>query len=136
MSEQLTERIERLEFKAVHSGDVIHITTGVGDEAWGYDFEVTGASTIWLDGTLRATNPDGMEVGPAPFALHGCGRWTDRRQNPVQVQETAFTPVYGRLVLGLFLYGKDPATGGLFTFGNPGQEITRLSVAKPQAVKV
>ena len=82
MSEQLTERIERLEFNTVKPGDVIHITTGIGDEAWRYEFTVSDASTIWPDGTLKATSPDGSESEPAPFALHGCGRWTNHGKTP------------------------------------------------------
>jgi hypothetical protein len=130
MSEQLTERIDRLEFNAVKPGDVIHITTGVADDEWKYVFEVSNTSTIWPDGTLKATAPDGTEGGATPFALHGCGSWTNRRQNPVQNQERAFTPYYEGLVVGRFLLGMSPDSTERLVFDKPGQEISEITVTK------
>ncbi len=130
MSERLVERIERLEFSTVKPGDVLHITTGTGEEAWKYDFTVDDASTIWPDGTLKVINPSGEEIGPVPFALHGCGRWTDRRQNPVQTQERGFTPYYKGLIVGSFLWGKSPEAADRLVFDKPGQEISEITITK------
>ena len=130
MSEHLTKRIERLEFNVVKPGDVIHIITGVGDEAWVYDFTVTDTSAEWPAGTLKATTPNGTKVGPVPFALHGCGRWTSRRQNPVQDQERAFTPYFDGLMVGRFLLGKSPEAAERLVFDKTGQEISEITVSK------
>ena len=54
MSEQLKDRVEILEFSTIKPGDVVHITTGAGDEAWKYEFTVTDNSATWPDGTLKA----------------------------------------------------------------------------------
>jgi hypothetical protein len=130
MGEELTEKIERLEFSTVAPGDVIHITTGIDDEAWIYDFTVSDTSTARPNGTLKATMPDGTEVGSISFALHGCGRWTDRRQNPVQSQDRAFTPYYEGLITGSFLWGKSSVSAERWVFDKPGQEISKITITK------
>lgn len=130
MSEQLKDRVEILEFSTIKPGDVVHITTGAGDEAWKYEFTVTDNLATWPDGTLKATSPDGTELHSMPFALHGCGRWTNRLQNPVQKQERGFTPYSDGLVIGSFLLGKSPTHGERLVFDKPGQEISEISVTK------
>ena len=130
MSEQLSERIDRLEFSTIIPGDVIHITTGVGEDVWRYEFSVNDTSTFFPKGTLKVTNPNGDEIGPAPFALHGSGTWTNRRQNPVQTQEEAFSPYYEGLCIGSFLWGRSPESPDRLVFDKPGQEISEIAVTK------
>lgn len=128
MSELLVETPDRLEFSIVSAGDLLTITTGQQSEAWRYGFEVQERQHLWPSGQLTATSPNGEEVGPLPFELHGCGRWTTQRQNPVQKQTgLAFTPYYEGLIVGSFLWGKQPGTTDRLVFDKPGQEISRIT---------
>lgn len=130
MSEQIHDRIERLEFSSIQAGDLIKIATGTGEETWRYDFIVQNVNDLWPEGKLTATRPDGEEVGPVPFSLHGCGKWTTPEQNPVQTQSRAFTPYYDGLIVGLLLWGKSPASGERIIFDKPGQEISEIIVRR------
>ncbi|MCA9324723.1 hypothetical protein KDA23_01470 [Candidatus Saccharibacteria bacterium] len=102
---EIADSKQRLEFDILHPGDRIDITTGEGEEAWHYDFQVDQAA-YWPIGTFRAISPSGDEATANGFALHGCGRWTTRRENPVQSQERGFTPYYEGLIVGSFMLGK------------------------------
>ncbi len=125
------EPLRQLEFKTLQVGDVVTVVTGTEDQSWRYRFDVTDTSTRWPDGTLTATKPDGDEIGPANFALHGCGQWTTRQQNPVQDQMgLAFTPYYDGLIVSHFMWGKLEGTEDRIVFDKQGQEISEISVQK------
>lgn len=120
------EALEALEFKNLAAGDVLTVTTGVGDEAWDYYFVVDEPGR-WPKCRLDVRNPDGDEVGEISFEIHGCGRWTNRQQNPVQDQERAFTPYYDGLRIGSFMWGKFEGAENRSSFDKPGQEISYIS---------
>lgn len=129
MSEVLTDTVQQLAFSSVLAGDLIGITTGTEDEAWLYEFTAEDTSHLWPSGQLRATTPSGEGIGPLPFELHGCGRWTTQRQNPVQKQTgLAFTPYYEGLIVGSFLWGKEPGAADRLVFDKPGQEISSITL--------
>lgn len=123
--EQTPDTLERLEFSDVKPGDTIHFSMGSGDDAWVVRFEVQEVDG-WPTGILTAMMPDGTPTSSEPFTLHGCGRWTNRRQNPVQRQELAFTPYYDGLIAGSFMWGVKPGTRDRLVFDNPGQELTSI----------
>lgn len=125
-AETLVENMQRLEFKVLCAGDTLDITTGRDDEAWKYNFLVKDAA-YWPSGTLKEVNPDGETTGFFEFAMHGCGRWTDRRQNPVQTQERAFTPYYEGLIVGSFMWGKLEGAANRSSFDKRGQEISEIT---------
>ncbi len=131
--QKTTERYKepaRLEFSDAKPGDTIHLVTGQGEEAWRYDFVVETIEGTWPTGVLYTTMPDGTVLPPTPFTLHGCGRWTNRNQNPVQTQERAFSPYYDGLVEGSYFWGVLPGTRDRYAFDKPGQEITSLQLDK------
>lgn len=135
MSERGADKLveKRLEFSDVKMGDMIHITTGVGDQALHFDFLVEQPKDKdgWPTGVLSARMPDGTELPAAEFSLHGCGQWTTRAQNPVQTQERAFTPYYDGLVVGSYFWGAQPTEqGDRIAFTEPGQEISAIDVTR------
>jgi hypothetical protein len=101
MTELITHETQRLEFESLHSGDFVQITTGVDESAWRYDFNVARAG-YWPEGTIIAISPEAEKSEPMEFALHGCGRWTSRRENPVQKQERGFTPYYSGIIVNSY----------------------------------
>ena len=105
--ESASRRIERLELEGLGVGDIVRITTGVGEEAYQYRFAVEEAGR-WPLGQFEETRPDGTSVGPFPMLIHGSGRWTTRQQNPVQSQEHAFTSYFDSLSPGGFLLAAAP----------------------------
>ena len=131
MSEQMSERIERLELESLQVGDVVNIITGTGEEAFHYEMSIQQAGT-WPTVLFKEIRPDGSEVGPFPVEVHGSGLWTSRRQNPVQDQERAFTSYWGSLSIGCFMAIKNPKDplGKRLIFDKPGQEITDISIKK------
>jgi hypothetical protein len=131
MLEQLGERIERLELERLHVGDAVHVTTGIGDEAFHYEMSIQTAGR-WPTVLFKEIRPDGSEVGPFPAEIHGSGRWTTRRQNPVQDQDRAFTSYWDSLSIGCFMAIKNPndPMGQRLVFDKPGQEITNISIKK------
>jgi hypothetical protein len=126
--EQLTGPVQRFEFEDLKQGDLVHITTGIDNDAFRYEFQVEETSTLWPKGTLKEIKPDGSEVGPFPFSMHGCGHWTTRAQNPVQDQPRAFTPYYEGLIVGRFFWGAMPGDRERLTFDKPGQEISAIEI--------
>jgi hypothetical protein len=134
MSEQLRhteEQIDRFMLDEAKEGDVITIVTGTDDEAWEYQFSVNDASQRWPVGTLVATSPDGTVSPTIDFELHGAGTWTDRRQNPVQTQQWAFTSYFQHIFLKGIMVGKIAGESDRLVFDKPGQEITRISINRP-----
>lgn len=125
MAELISYDTQRLEFETFHSGDTIQITSGQQEAAWRYDFSVEYAKH-WPEGTIIAVSPSGEESLPMEFSLHGCGRWTSRRENPVQKQERAFTPYYDGLIVGNFLWGRPIGDRDRIVMDKPGQEISGL----------
>lgn len=125
MAETIIETHRRLEFNTLFPGDSLTITTGVDTEAWNYGFTVL-TNGYWPHGTLEATNPRGDRSEPVDFELHGCGRWTTRKQNPVQTQEIGFTPYYCGLIVGDFMWGRTEGQPNRISFDKPGQEISNI----------
>jgi hypothetical protein len=125
MAETIIETHRRLEFNTLFPGDSLTITTGVDTEAWNYGFTVL-TNGYWPHGTLEATNPRGDRSEPIDFELHGCGRWTTRKQNPVQTQEIGFTPYYHGLIVGDFMWGRTEGVPDWIRFDKPGQEISNI----------
>ncbi len=121
---------ERVEFRDLTVGSILWVTAGQAEDAWQYCFKVEDVSDKWPDGQLTVINPDEEEVGTFPFSLHGCGRWTDRKQNPVQDQERAFTPYFDGLIVGSFLWGKHPDHQERLVFDKPGQEISHIALIR------
>lgn len=121
-----------LELDKLAQGDIVIITTGVGEEAFKYAFLVREPSK-WPTGLLEEIRPDGTSIGPLPVHLHGSGRWTTRQQNPVQTQERQFTSYFDSLRIGDFLVvaASDAELGERLVFDKPGQEISYISIAKP-----
>ncbi len=131
MSEQLSDTIERIELGELIIGEVVQITTGVGENAFMYIFDVEEPGN-WPKGQLSETRPDGATSGPSPVVLHGSGRWTTRQQNPVQTQERAFTSYFDSVSLGEFLVEAetDAKIGDRLIFDKPGQEISKIAIIK------
>jgi hypothetical protein len=107
MSERLRESIERLNLEKLKAGDEVHITTGKGERAIRYKFTVQEAGR-WPVGHMIEIAPDGQTTGDGVLMLQGSGRWTNRRENPVQKQERAFTSYFCDLSLGTILVGANP----------------------------
>ena len=132
MSEQLIERITRVEFAELELRDKVRIITGTGEDAYTYDFVVSELGR-WPLGVFTETRPDGSMTEPAQVELHGCGSHTTRDQNPCQDAEKAFTPYWDGLIVGKFMVIANPAVQGpesrLF-FDYQGQEITEITVEK------
>jgi hypothetical protein len=132
MAEQLIHSVDKLWFDAVNVGDQIRVVTGISDEAWQYDFIVDESHKTQYNKypqphcRMVATNSAGDYTNPFGFQLAGCGRWTNRRQNPVQKQEHAFTPCTQGLLKGDFMYGKVDGQSDLSVFDKTGQEISQV----------
>ena len=126
MAEVLVERPDRLDFNVLYLGDKLSITTGHDTDAWIYGFDAKDVSR-WPTGNLLAINPKGEESELVEFELHGCGRWTDRKQNPVQKQDRAFTPYYDGLIVGNFLWGRLVGQPNRVVFDKPDQEISAIA---------
>jgi hypothetical protein len=123
------ETLDRIPLQDIIVGDVVAITTGEGAEAWQYELTVDDTTTQWPKGTLRTTRPDGQTLGPIAFAIHGCGNWTTREQNPVQTQlGTAFTSYFDSLYLGGFLVGHFEGQEERAVFDQPRQEVSHLTI--------
>jgi hypothetical protein len=128
MAEVIVDHVRRLEFDVVVPGDKLVVTTGKDDEAWQYDFEVNDKKVNWPMGMLSAINPDGQSAEPVPFAMHGCGRWTTPKENPVQEYwGRAFTPYYDGLIVGSFMWGRFEGQPDRHSFTAPGQEISDIA---------
>lgn len=126
MAEIITYDTQRLEFETLYTGDAIQITTGQDEAAWQYDFDVE-QTKHWPEGTIIATSPLGEKSEPMKLALHGCGMWTNRRQNPVQTQERGFTPYFDGLLVGQFILGLPSGDRERIVMDRPGQEISKLN---------
>ncbi|MDB5170437.1 MAG: hypothetical protein JWO35_131 [Candidatus Saccharibacteria bacterium] len=74
---------ESVNLSDLTEGNIIKVTAGVDDEAYGYSFTVleSGDTPRCM---LEQTSPDGSVVGPAEVILEGTGSWTTPEQNPVQ----------------------------------------------------
>lgn len=129
MSENLKEPIDRLELENLRQGDVLHITLGSGEGAFQYKFTIEKQGK-WPIGYIIETAPDGTS-NEGQFALHGSGRWTAQRENPVQKQQRAFTSYFDSLNVGDFMIGAVPGAGlgERLVFDKPGQEITRIELS-------
>jgi hypothetical protein len=127
MANFIVEQPTRLEFDAVHVGDSLVISTGVDDAAWHYDMTVT-EMRHWPTTDLIAYTPGGEATEAVPFELHGCGRWTTQRQNPVQRQTgLAFTPYYNGVIVGDFMFGRLAGQTDRVRFDHAGQEISAIN---------
>lgn len=126
MSERLVENHYRIEFETLNPGDELTIKTGLEADTWNYDFKVENTEH-WPTGKLKAMSPTGTVSEPMDFEIHGCGQWTNRRQNPVQTQELAFTPYYEGLIVGSFMWGRFVGDEDRVVFDAKGQEISSLS---------
>jgi hypothetical protein len=134
MSEQLRgaeDQVDQLMLNEMWPGDVIKIVTGSDYEAWEYEFTVTETPHRWPVGKLVATSPDGVVSPTIDFELHGAGRWTDRRENPVQTQQRAFTSYFQHIYLKGYMVGKIVGETDRLIFDKPGQEITQISINRP-----
>lgn len=127
MTEVLIERKDRLEFSLLNPGDLLTITTGNEPEAWIYNF-ITHQASRWPTGSFQAFNPTGEESEALEFELHGSGNWTNRRQNPVQTQDRAFTACYEGLRVGNFLLGRVVGQKDRLVFDKPRQQISELAL--------
>lgn len=128
MKERLSNANERVTLEKLKTGDVVRITTGTEDAAFQYEFTVLNPGK-WPVGQIVETDPAGEVVGSGLFMLQGSGIWTDRRQNPVQTQERAFTSYFDSLSLGAFMVGSNPNTpADRMLFDKVGQEISQVSV--------
>ncbi len=123
MSEQQLEKIETWPLRRLKVGDILHVIASQDDETYLYDFLVEEPG-LWPLGILAETKPDGTILGPEPAYIHGCGHWTDRRQNPVQKQEKAFTPAFGCVALGSQIIIADPANDKRHILNATTTEIT------------
>lgn len=134
---QNPESLAVLRLEDVRAGDVIQVMTGTGEKAWLYSLRVeeTGSPWHWPKGKLFAIKPTGEETSPADFELHGSGQWTDRRQNPVQTQERAFSSYFDSLHLGEYLVGRFVGQEKRVIFDKRGQEVTRISCERGQQNK-
>lgn len=121
----ITESVKRLEFSTLHLHDHLKIITGQDEESWQYYFRVNKVGR-WPHGQITATTPGGQTTETYGFELHGCGIWTDRRQNPVQTQNYAFTPYYDGLIVGDFMFGKFDGATDRSRFDKPGQQISEI----------
>ncbi len=124
---------ERIELNTIAPGDILRITTGIGESAFRYTF-VAETQGAWPRGQLEELRPDGSIVGPFRVALQGSGRWTTRQQNPVQIQDRAFTSYFDSVSRGDCLVVGDPDgyTGERLIFDKPGQQITDVVLEKPE----
>ena len=118
--------MDQLMLDSLKKGDVIHITTGLGELAFKYTFTVEKPGT-WPEGHIHEVGPDG-QINQGDFTLQGSGRWTDRKQNPVQDQDIAFSSEFTHLSVGTFMVGA--TSNGRLLFDKPGQEISEISVTK------
>jgi hypothetical protein len=125
------EQIERLDLSEIRAGDVLIITTGLEDKAWEYTFTVDEADR-WPKGTLKATAPDGSETEPIGFEMHGAGKWTTRRQNPVQKEDWAFSSYFDSVYLTAFLIGRFDGHSDRSFFDKPGQEIVQIRITRSE----
>ncbi len=137
MSEQLRERIERLELNKLKAGDKVHIKTGLGEAAFRYTFTVHEAGK-WPIGNMQEVAPNGEVTGSGLFMLQGSGLWTDRRQNPVQKQERAFTSYFCDLSLGTFMVGSQPndAANRMVFDKTPNQQISEIIIEESLALGI
>lgn len=120
------ERIEEIRLDELRAGDVLSITTGVGSEAFLYDFTVLKTGN-WPVGYFQETDPSGSVTGSDVFMLQGSGIWTTRQQNPVQTQETAFSSSFDSLAIGSFMVASSPESPAeRFVFDSRGQEISSI----------
>jgi hypothetical protein len=130
MTERLSEsKVEHLALADLKADDLLRITTGSGEEAYQYNFFVEQAGQ-WPTGLLEEVKPDGSRSEPLRFTLQGAGSWTDRHQNPVQTQQTAFTSYFVSIYIGGFMVGSDPSdsTVNRIIFDKPGQGITGIEL--------
>lgn len=129
LGEHLSGHVEQLDLEGLAAGDIVYITAGVGEDAYHYRFLVEEANN-WPKGKLEETKPDGTMVGPLPIIVHGSGQWTTKLQNPLQVQEYAFTSHFDSICCGDFLVCADPdaSYGNRLVFDEPGQEISTITV--------
>lgn len=72
MSEQLSERIEQLDLSELEAGDVVRITTGVGEDAFKYTFTVEEPGR-WPIGQMQEIDPNRQVTGEGTFMLQGSG---------------------------------------------------------------
>lgn len=128
MSEFTPNTIDRLDLSDLKKGDVIEITLGSGSEAFKYSFTVE-TQARWPIGFLEEVSPDGT-INNGQFCLHGSGRWTTKKENPVQDQQLAFTSYFDSLNVGSFMVGAAPEahTSERLVFDKPGQEITQIKL--------
>lgn len=130
MTEKASDRIERLALQELNAGDVLVIMTGDDKEGFTYTFAVEEPGR-WPVGHMQEVDPAGTITGTGTFMLQGSGVWTNRRQNPVQSQERAFTSDFCDLSLGTYLVGSAPNNPALRSvFDNPNQAICEISVTR------
>lgn len=122
--------VEDLSLDSLEAGSRLQITAGDDPDSYRYDFLV-----IEPDETPRCmfmqTSPDGSLVGPTPVLLEGTGRWTTRKQNPVQTQEIAMTITWGRVLMGGLLVvidAKATSSGGPNNRYWLNPEVTNIEV--------